>query len=107
MFQDINFKGISRKYCNSSFVDEFVSYDAGQFENDQLSSVKTYFINSENQKNFSRKVYFWENTNKTGFSYFTTAPYNLSSSFQKEFSQIGNDKVSSFEISPRICLDIF
>ncbi|GAB4140461.1 MAG: hypothetical protein Fur0024_1750 [Patescibacteria group bacterium] len=107
LFQHINFVGRNRVYCNNAPTGSSVSFISGQFENDQLSSVKVYFAEKENVKSSDEDfVVFYEHGNRGGKSVRYSAPNELASAFDSEFL-IGNDEVSSFEISPRVCVDMY
>ncbi len=105
LYQHIDYQGIMRKFCNSSNTKDVVSFGAGQFENDQLSSLKSYFI-TQKPISSNKKVKFFEHGNETGASFEVVANCSLSDARDASFP-IGNDKVSAFKIAPRVCLDIY
>lgn len=107
MYQDINYTGISRKYCNDSSTIGGINFDAGQWENDQLSSVKVYDVPVVNSNSTDKKVHFWSNNNKTGTYLNLTGPINISDARYGTFAPMGNDQVSFFELSPKVCMTAY
>ncbi|GAB4140118.1 MAG: hypothetical protein Fur0024_1040 [Patescibacteria group bacterium] len=107
LFQHINYEGKKRVYCNTSNERNFVYFWAGQYENDQLSSVKIYTTNKNNTISTDKSVQFWQHNDKTGNTAIFTSPANFSDARQTDIFPVGNDDISSFEIPPRTCVDVF
>ncbi|GEM_PF-1808481 len=107
LYEHIDFAGRKRVYCNNSKETNFVSFGAGQFENDQLSSVKIYQIEIFEGSSDDKNVQFWQHDNKTGNSAIFTSPSQFSDARNTDIFSVGNDDISSFEIAPRVCVDVF
>jgi serine protease len=99
--------GIMRKYCNNSPNFGQVTFAYGQWENDQLSAVKVYDTTVNNTTPTDTAVKFWSNNDQTGTLSTLNAPSNLPNLTNPSTFSVGDNQVSSFELAPRTCADIY
>jgi Subtilase family/PA14 domain len=99
--------GISRKYCNDTSTMQLNSFYGGQWENDQLSAVKTELTTVISSQTTDKQINFWSNNDKSGITGSTNTQQNIIDLSNSVISNIGNSSISSFELSPRSCIQLY